>query len=544
MMTRSKTSVLFLIVVAAITGTARLAAASDLRLVEAVQRREEATARALLTQPIDVRASQPDGTTALHWAAHWNELEIVDLLLRAGADPNAATSYGVTPLSLACSNKTFASVARLLAGGARPNVVLWTGETPLMTCSRTGNADAVRALLTRGADANATEIRRGQSALMWAAAGGHADVIRVLINHGADVNAKTWMLGGFRPAEYVTVGELRKQSEKFDDLGAHPGPLSPVGGFTPLLFAARSGSVESGQILLDAGAHVNDATPSGWTPLLLASASGHQALSVLLVERGADPNARDPFGITALHYAVQEGLSGLSCSYLPSDAAWEHLDMHDLIRALLGHGAAPDARITSGFPHFDYLPYARGCVPPGRYPQVLLGGATPFLLASAAGDPEAMRLLLDGHANPTLATDERVTPLMVAAGVGRRRDRTEPEMRRATDAVRFLLERGADPNAVEAFGRTALHGAANTGADSTIQLLVDRHANLEAKDKYAETPLSIAQADRSGVVAGAVGANRFCFTRTPHPHPSTIELLRRLGAKPVPAARKPKKLPE
>src|SRR5262249_9791045 len=153
----------------------------------------------------------------LHWAAHWDDLDTADLLIRAGAKVQAANSYGITPLALACTNGNAAMVTLLLKAGADPNAARSTGETPLMTASRTGSIETVKALLARGARADAKEPLEGQTALMWAISERHADIARVLIEQGADVHART------------------------------------TSGFSPLLFAARVGDLASTRMLLDAG---------------------------------------------------------------------------------------------------------------------------------------------------------------------------------------------------------------------------------------------------------------------------------------------------
>jgi ankyrin repeat protein len=229
--------IVFLLSVASFAATS----SSDLRLVEAEKNRDGEAVRSLLRQHVDVNTPQADGATALAWAAHWDDLETADLLIHAGANANAANDYGVTALSLACSNANAAMVEKLLKAGANPNATLSTGETALMIAAHTGNVDAVKSLLAHGADVNAKETRRGQTALMWAEK--HADVVRLLIEHGADIHVRS------------------------------------TGGFTPLLFAAQQGNLDSARILLAAGANVNEATPEDGSALVVASASGHEALS-------------------------------------------------------------------------------------------------------------------------------------------------------------------------------------------------------------------------------------------------------------------------
>ena len=300
-----------------------VAANSDLRLVEAIERQDREAVRTLLEQEVDVNTSQPDGATALHWAAHWNDLDTVDHLVRAGAHVNAMNELGVVPLSLACANLDSAMlVERLVRAGADPNAALPSGETVLMTAARTGNLSAVNVLLAHGADMNANTHWRGQTALMWAVAEGHADIMAVLIAHGADVHAR-----------------------------------SNRGG-TPLLLAARAGRVDAARLLLAAGADVNAVEPlvmpgdgvdvnvtlpTGNSPLLVASASmvatsgfeyrlavkpsGHEALAMFLLEAGADPTKTDSIGTTPLHAAVRTGKL-------------------KLVQALLAHGADPNARLV------------------------------------------------------------------------------------------------------------------------------------------------------------------------------------------------------
>ena len=97
------------------------AAGDDVRLVAAARARDRAMVRTLLQQKVPVNARQVDGATALHWAAHWDDLDIADALIAAGADVNAANELGVTPLQLACVNGSAAMTSRLLARGARAN---------------------------------------------------------------------------------------------------------------------------------------------------------------------------------------------------------------------------------------------------------------------------------------------------------------------------------------------------------------------------------------------------------------------------------------
>ena len=466
------------------------AASSDLRLVNAIENKDTETVRSLLKQQINVNTPQVDGSTALAWAAHWDDLKTADLLIRVGANVNAINDYGVSPLWEACNNGSAAMVERLAAAGANLNATLLrTGETALLRCARTGNADAVKSLLDHGADVNAKEKQKGQTALMWALEERHPDIARELIEHGADLHTRT------------------------------------KGGFTPLLFAARRGDVASTGLMLEKGADVNETTPGGLNPLLMAIDCNHESLAIFLLEKGANPNAADTDGLTALHYSLRKGISILRAGVSDSPAR-DYLfrpNMPELVKALLGHGADPNARIAIDLPRYGV----------NSLPQLGLAGATPFLLAAASGDVAIMRALLAKGADPKLATNDNVTPLMVAAGVGRRERRTKEEEKQALEAVKLLVDLGADVNAATKAvpptstlhqvshneGLTALHGAAFTGEDDIVQLLVEKGAKLDAMDRFGETPLSIAEGDPNGLFAD--------YGEPLEVHQSTANLLRK-----------------
>jgi uncharacterized protein len=479
--------------------------AADLRVPDAAEKRDRQAVQSLIAQHADVNARQGDGATALQWAAHWDDLEAAEMLIGAGANVDEANDNGVTALLLACTNGSAAMASLLLRASADPNKALPTGETPLMKAARTGNAETVKLLVAAGADVNARESRQGQTALMWAAAQKHAGVVKALLDGGADVHAKS------------------------------------AGGFSPLLFAVRAGDIESSRVLLAAGADVNAAVSgddnpgvttryqnigaidsaksatAGMTPLLMASANGHEALSIFLLENGAKPNAATPDGFTALHYAIQKGASHIAAVQLDSIDARGHMfrpNMMKLVEALLERGADPNARLVKAVR-----------LPRSNTPRFSMLGATPFLLAAGAYDAPLMRLLAERGADPRLGTSENITPMMVAAGLGRYQDFGPGEEEKAFEAVKLAVELGGDVNAVGENDYTALHGAAYVGADSIIRYLVSQGARLDVRDKFEQTPLSIAE--------GAIGAKVVDFTKKPFgPHPEAAELLVQLGAKP------------
>lgn len=456
-------------------------AATDLRLAEAARHQNTEAVRTLLTEGAPVNESQPDGVTALHWAVQWDHAEMADLLIDAGANVNAADQYDVTPLVLACTNASAGMVKRLLMAGANPNVAQSTGETALMTCARGGVWDAVEPLVTRGVDLNAAEAFHGQTALMWAAWEGHTRVVRGLIERGADVHAQT------------------------------------TTGYTALLLAAREGYTETTQALLEAGADVNVAAEDGTTALVIAIIRRHTTYAEFLLDQGADPNLGP--GFTPLHWAAGKWDTELNdrSNGVAEGNRWSVFGgLHDsdrlrVVKLLLAHDADPNAR-TTRTPGF-------GIRVKGHLGNIT--GGTPFLIAARANHVDVMRELLAHGADPLIPTSNGTTPLMMAAGVGHEPGITRSMESEALRAVYLCVELGADVNAVNEAGDTALHGAAwREEADSIVQFLVARGAEVDATNNRAWTPLVIAEGIHTG--------GNYIQSDT------TAALLRTLGATPSP----------
>src|SRR6202158_4691497 len=222
------------------------------QIADAVQHRDMDAVHTLVKQRVNVNATQPDGSTALHWAAHWNDLEAVNLLLRAGANPKIANRYGATPLSEAASVGNAPMMEALLKAGADAKALTTPdGETVLMTAARAGNVDAVKILLEHGADVNARETYKGQTALMWAAAERHPGIVKLLLERGAD-----WKVLSF------------DRETKMPKLSA-ASSVSPIarGGFTAFLFTAREGDMESAKAMLEGGVDIDQTDVDGATAL-------------------------------------------------------------------------------------------------------------------------------------------------------------------------------------------------------------------------------------------------------------------------------------
>ncbi len=451
-------------------------ASADVRLIDATRREDAAAVRALLQQKLDVSAPQPDGATALLWAANRNNLEIAGLLVAAGAKVDAANDYGATPLLLAAENGSAAMIELLLKAGASPNLPSAAGDTPLMSAARSGSLGAVRALLDKHADVNAAEPVDGQTALLWALSEQHLPVVQALVAAGANV----------------------QQASK--------------AGFTPLMMAARFANLDEARLLLDRGARINDVTAEGVSVLMVAVLRGHSAFARFLMDRGADPNI-DKAGYTALHWAAGKWESSMTHDYpTTTHSEWRYLGgvpegKLELVQALVAHGADVNARLKTGPPRYGI----------NLFNPTILTGATPFFIAALSADAEMMKVLVALGADPLATAGGTATALMAASGLGRVPGDSLITDEASVDAVNLCLDLGLDVNAANAQGETALHGSAYYGNPKVAQRLVERGANMEARNKRGDTPLKV-----------SLGYSQSAMVLT---RPEISALLRKLGAK-------------
>ena len=483
---------------ALLVGLAGTAGAAPVSLVDTAQQQDSAQALALIDHGADVNATAADGTTPLMWAAHSGDFALVQALLKAHAKVDVSNSYGTNAMLQAAQSGDVRILEALLASGANVESPNPDGETALMLVARAGNIDAARMLLKHGANVNAHENFRGQTALIWAAAESQPEMVKLLIAAHADVNARSVLNSNRRQV----TGEPRAQAR-------------PPGGMTPLLYAARQGCLGCVKYLAEGKADLNLADPEGITPMLIATENFNFDIAAYLVKQGADVNRWDWWGRTPLYAAVD-------LNTLPYGGRADHLSMDDtsslkLIEILLNAGANPNAQLKL-FPPYRALGADRGG------DTLLTIGTTPLLRAAKAGDAPAIKLLLAHHALPDLSNNADVTPLMAAAGVGtsgvdtRGKYKTQAE---ASEAIKLLVAGGANVNAVDVRGLTALHGAALLGSDDVVRTLAAQNARLDAKDKRGVTPLDMALGKGGGLGRGGEGATL---------HQSTADLIKQLLA--------------
>jgi len=469
-------------------------AANSPALITATKDGDFETVRSLLAKGVNVNEPAPDGSTALLWAVHQSDLRMVRALVGAGAYLHAINRYGVTPLLEASRTGDTPIIAELLKAGAdvrksnHPE-----GETPLMAASRTGNLSAVELLLKAGSDPNATDTYQKQTALMWASEEGQVDVVNALLAAGANPNAKA----------HVSELTTRKNADH------------ATGGFTALMFAVRNGHENVVRALAKGEADLKATNGDGVTATAIAIENDRFDLARTLLDLGADPNDGALFFAVAMHDATTD-MRAHDGSRLRAEHP-NQLTALDLVKLLLERGADPNK------PFVGQIHNTSLCCDPEQ-------NSSPFFRAAIASDVEVLKLMIkhgaqvdwspaevkknnkDGEAaggggGRGLNANVGKTPAMMAmvggrgaafaAGPGFER-LIAPPFREASnrdpgDALKVLLDAGANPNAKTSDGATLLHQAVTARRTDMIRALAEAGAKFDAVNKENLTPLLLAE---------------------------------------------------
>ena len=488
--------------------------------------------RSLLAAGAEVNAPQGDGMTALHWAAERNNLEMVKMLLHAGANPAVVTRMGdYSPLHLASKAGKAPAVSILLEAGSDPNARSTTGgATPLHFAAASGDAETVSSLLDHGAKIDAVEFTWGQTPLMFAAARDRIATLRVLLSRGADHSLSTHivdlparqaadraarqtrdeLLAAFRAQK--TEGQARgddpeqvqaamraarknppdkalvpkEESVDFEEANPRGGGFSQMvgrqGGLTALLHAAREGHTNIALALLDAGANVNELSGDRTSPALIATINGHFDLALLLLGRGADGNLASDSGTTPL-YAALNAHWAPKARYPQQEAYRQQQATYlQLMEALLEAGTDPNTRLHK---HLWYMSYTFDQL------GVKADGTTPFWRAAYATDVEAMQLLTKFGADPNIGT----TPSQSRRQRGRRGgdDQEEPPPTTESPSAPTLSVLPIHAASGVGYGQGYAGNAHRHVPDGwlpAVQYLVEVHgADVNSRDSNGYTPL-------------------------------------------------------
>jgi ankyrin repeat protein len=519
-------------------------------VADAAKARDAVAVKALLKNGADVNAAQGDGMTALHWAAANGDSELTQMLLSAGANSRATTRLGgITAMHMASQGGHAQVVAALITAGADRNAPTTTGATPLMLAARSGSSDTVTTLVETGADIDAKEKGFGQTALMIAAGLDRADVVKLLLARGADWKAASSVVDlQSLSASPTEDGTGRPQAAAAaprgpDVAGVTRGYrynelIGAQGGLTALHFAARQGSAAAAFALVEGGVDVNAPSPGdAATPLLVAVINGHFDLAAYLLEKGANPNLSSKAGVSPLYAVLNVQWAPIAAYPQPRAYLQQSRGYLDMVKLLLDQGADPNARVRHKVWYSGYNFDQSG---------VDEAGATAFWRAAYAADVAAMKLLVSYGADPSLPTTKLfsrrgpedpaagidksglpplpvggpgASPLHAAAGPGYATGFAGNSHHVAPSgmlpAVKYLVdELGADVNAVDHDGNTAVHHAASRGDNEMIKYLVSKGADVKKLNRSGQTTIDVA----NGPVQ-----------RT-EPYPETIKLLESLGA--------------
>jgi ankyrin repeat protein len=462
---------------------ATLSAPALADLVEAARQNDAKTVIAEIASGGDASTKSADGTTALHWAVHNGNVDLVKRLVKAGADANAMNEFGATPLSEAAVLADPVVVEELVQAGADVDARGKDGQTALMILARTNGVAAAKVLLDHGADVNAQETWREQTALIWAAAQKQPQMVKLLLEHGANPDARSESNNWDRQVS----GEKRRL-------------FRPFGGLTALLYAAREGCVECARVLVDGGADIDLSGYRGITPVMMALDNFNFDLAAYLVEAGASLDVWDWWGRSPLYIAVD--MNTLTAGGRPDLRSTDETTGVQVAEMILEKGANPNLQIKL-LPPLRERGKDRGC------DSLLSTGSTALLRAAKTFDVASLKLLLVHGATLDLPNENGVTPLMAAAGYGSfecdiRKYGTpnygsEDVEKKSIEALQVLLDAGADINRVTTSGgrgkgpgQTAMFAAAFWGWNDVVTFLAGKGAKIDIADAEGRTPVDAA----------------------------------------------------
>lgn len=396
----------------------------------------------------------PKNVSPLHMVSYWGLKSMITLHLQQGYESTVRNSYGETPLLLAARNDQAEAVKMFLDHGVDVDEQGSSRDTSLSWAARKGSEKLIHLLLSRGATLIVDS--DGWSPINWAVLEGQPAALKLLLAHDFGITIDI---------------DLKNQA---------------------LFLAADEGRDEIARILLDSGADIDAQDDNGSTALDFAVAAGHETIVEDLLLREADVNSTDSGGNTALHWAVpRERIAKI----LLDDGA-SAFEQNDAGQTAL-HWAARDGSMA----------VARLLLLPGADVHIKdENGATPLHSAALQGHEQIVNLLLENGADRNAQDIDGWTPLYSAAVqehdaiVSLLLD-TSKDCRRVMEIVtermedttkRTNLKQLAEKKSQGSTVLTGLRVAAQEGHSGRLQSMIDRGADVNAKDPAGYTALEIA----------------------------------------------------
>uniref|UniRef100_A0A8C9Y1T8 Ankyrin 1 n=1 Tax=Sander lucioperca TaxID=283035 RepID=A0A8C9Y1T8_SANLU len=409
------------------------------------------------------------GFTPLHIAAHYENLNVAQLLLNRGANVNFTPKNGITPLHIAARRGNVIMVRLLLDRGAQIDAKTKDELTPLHCAARNGHVRIIEILLDHGAPIQA-KTKNGLSPIHMAAQGDHMDCVKQLLQYNAEIDDIT--LDHLTPLHVAAHCGHHRMAKVLLDKAAKPNSRA-LNGFTPLHIACKKNHMRVMDLLLKHSASIEAVTESGLTPLHVASFMGHLNVVKVLLQKGASPSASNV--VSFLLKSQEHVMQYLTFhNYSPLVGQDDQTPLHcaarmghkELVKLLLEHKANPNSTTTAGH--------------------------TPLHIASREGHVQTVRILLDMEAQQTKMTKKGFTPLHVASKYGK------------VDVAELLLERGANPNAAGKNGLTPLHVAVHHNNLDVVNLLVSKGGSPHSAARNGYTALHIASKQNQVEVANSL----------------------------------------
>uniref|UniRef100_A0A8C2G317 Kinase D-interacting substrate 220a n=1 Tax=Cyprinus carpio TaxID=7962 RepID=A0A8C2G317_CYPCA len=395
---------------------------------------------------VDTRSE--NGQTALMLASEQGSLEIVQELIRRGANVNLDDIDCWTALISAAKEGHTEVVKELLENNANVEHRDMGGWSALMWAACKGRLEVAHLLLEKGANPNIT----GQYSvypIIWAAGRGHAEIVQLLLQHGAKVNCSdkygtTPLIWAARKGHYDCVMHLLENGANVDQEGANS--------MTALIVAVRGGFTEVVKELLKRNPNMNMTDKDGNTALMIAAIEGYTEIVQDLLDAGTYVNIPDRSGDTVLIGAVRGG----------------HVE---IVRALLNKYADIDVKGQDS--------------------------KTALYWAVEKSNATMVRDILQCNPDTEAYTKDGETPLIKATKM------------RNMEIVELLLDKGAKVSAVDKKGDTALHIAIRGRSRKLAELLLRNPKDgrlLYRPNKEGETPYNIDCTHQKSILTQIFGA--------------------------------------